>query len=220
MRKNMSSAPIPSAPAPSASMASQAASSQQQRVAVDLAKAYRLLNHGPTVLVSAAHAGRRNVMAAAWSMPLDFMPPKIAVVIDRRTFTRGLIEASGEMVLSVPPVRLLEQVLAAGSLTGKDEPDKFEACGLHAEAATLVSAPLVAGCVAWLECRVLPEPEMAERHDLFLAEVVAAWADPAVFSEGRWHFEQDEQRCLHHVAGGAFFSTGEAVVVKPPQSNL
>ena len=32
---------------------------------VPLDKAYRLLNHGPTVLVSAQHAGERNVMAAA-----------------------------------------------------------------------------------------------------------------------------------------------------------
>jgi len=39
---------------------------------VPLAKACRLLNHGPTVLVSAAHGGPRNVMAAAWNMPLDF----------------------------------------------------------------------------------------------------------------------------------------------------
>ena len=56
---------------------------------VELSQAYRLLNHGPTVLVSAAHGGRRNVMAAAWSMPLDFAPPKVAVVLDKSTFTRG-----------------------------------------------------------------------------------------------------------------------------------
>ena len=48
---------------------------------VALPHAYRLLNHGPTVLVSAAHAGRANVMAAAWAMPLDFDPPKVTVVI-------------------------------------------------------------------------------------------------------------------------------------------
>ncbi len=30
---------------------------------VPLAQAYRLLNHGPTVLVSSAHAGQQNVMA-------------------------------------------------------------------------------------------------------------------------------------------------------------
>ncbi len=50
--------------------------------AVPLDKAYRLLNHGPTVLVSSAHAGQQNVMAAAWAMPLDFDPPKVLVVID------------------------------------------------------------------------------------------------------------------------------------------
>ena len=66
---------------------------------VPLEKASRLLNHGPTVLVGSAHAGRVNVMAAAWAMPLDFNPPKVAVVIDKATHTRELIDASG--VLSV-----------------------------------------------------------------------------------------------------------------------
>ena len=47
------------------------------RQPVDLPRAYRLLNHGPTVLVSAEHEGRRNVMAAAWVMPLDFNPAKV-----------------------------------------------------------------------------------------------------------------------------------------------
>lgn len=191
--------------------AQQQAAALNQRVPVELSKAYRLLNHGPTVLVSAAHNGRRNVMAAAWNMPLDFNPPKVAVVIDKQTYTRTLIEASGEFVLSVPPVALIQQVVAAGNQTGRDTPDKFEACGLMAAPASMVGAPLVEGCVAWLECKVLPEPAMAERYDLFLAEVVAAWADPAVFSEGRWHIAHDAQRSLHHVAGGAFFATGQSV---------
>ncbi|HEX5357652.1 MAG TPA: flavin reductase family protein [Aquabacterium sp.] len=182
------------------------------RVPVELSKAYRLLNHGPTVLVSAAHGGRRNVMAAAWNMPLDFNPPKVAVVIDKQAYTRALIEASGEFVLSVPPVALVHQVMAAGSQSGKDlAQDKFEVCGLQAAPASTVGAPLVEGCVAWLECKVLPEPEMAQRHDLFLAEVVAAWADPSVFRDGRWHLDHDAQRSLHHVAGGAFFTTGAMV---------
>ena len=72
---------------------------------VALPHAYRLLNHGPTVLVSAAHAGRANVMAAAWAMPLDFDPPKVTVVIDKSSFTRRLIEASGAFALSVPAAR-------------------------------------------------------------------------------------------------------------------
>ena len=31
-------------------------------------------------------------------------------------------------------------------------------------------------CVAWLECRLLPEPHNQQTYDLFLAEVVAAEA--------------------------------------------
>ncbi|MFY7856100.1 MAG: flavin reductase, partial [Rubrivivax sp.] len=58
---------------------------------VPLDKASRLLNHGPTVLVGSAHAGCVNVMAAAWAMPLDFTPPKVAVVIDKATLTRELV---------------------------------------------------------------------------------------------------------------------------------
>ena len=61
-----------------------------ERIAVPLPKAYLLLNHGPTVLVSSTHGERRNVMAAAWSMPLDFSPSKVAVVIDKATLTREL----------------------------------------------------------------------------------------------------------------------------------
>jgi flavin reductase (DIM6/NTAB) family NADH-FMN oxidoreductase RutF len=73
------------------------------RIAVPLPKAYLLLNHGPTVLVSSAHGERRNVMAAAWNDAARlFDPPKVAVVIDKATLTRELVEASGEFVLNVP----------------------------------------------------------------------------------------------------------------------
>ena len=76
--------------------------SASHRHPVPLSKAYRLLNHGPTVLVSAAHDGQRNIMAAAWAMPLDFEPPKIAVVLDKSTWTRQVLESSGTFVLNVP----------------------------------------------------------------------------------------------------------------------
>lgn len=155
--------------------------------AIPLAHAHRLLNHGPTVLVSSAHGGRRNVMAAAWNMPLDFDPPKVAVVIDKSTFTRELIEASGEFVLAVPsraiagrcwrwaraPGQGGRQVRGAGAggLAGRSG-GGAAAGGLHR----------LAGI-----CRVIPEPHIQQAYDLFLGEVLAAWADPAVFNDGRWH---------------------------------
>jgi flavin reductase (DIM6/NTAB) family NADH-FMN oxidoreductase RutF len=178
------------------------------RTAVPLAKAYLLLNHGPTVLVSSALGERRNLMAASWAMPLDFDPPKVAVVIDKATLTRELIEASGEFVLNVPSRRQAAMTLAVGSQSGRDI-DKFALADVDGETASQVGAPLIAGCLAWLECRVIAEPDNQQRYDLFLAEVLAAWADPAVFSDSRWHFPDEQQRSIHYLAGGSFFATGE-----------
>lgn len=177
---------------------------------VPLAKAYRLLNHGPVVLVSSAHGDARNVMAAAWSMPLDFDPPKVAVVIDKNTYTRELVEASGEFVLNLPCRQLAHATLAVGSRSGRAG-DKFQALGLTTRAASVVAAPRIEACVGWLECRILPEPSNQQRYDLFVAEVVAAAADTRVFSDGHWHFDDAALRTLHYVAGGHFLVSGESV---------
>lgn len=181
----------------------------EKRIPVEPGKAYLLLNHGPVTLVSSTHAGRRNVMAASWAMPLDFLPPKVAVVIDRNTLTRELVEASGEFVLNIPTRRMAQQVVHCGTHGGRDL-DKFAAFGLSGAPGSAVGAPLVEGCAGWLECRVIAEPAIQGRYDLFLGEVLAAWADPRQFSDGRWHFAEDDGRTIHYCAGGQFFATGDA----------
>lgn len=187
------------------------------RKPVELSHAYRLLNHGPTVLVTSAHDDQCNIMAAAWNMPLDFNPAKIAIVIDKNTYTRELIEASGVLGINVPCRRQKDIVMKVGSSTGrewlgKNPADKFAAFDLPTFHGSQITAPLLEGCAAWLECKVIPEPHNQATYDLFLAEVVAAWADDRVFSEGHWHFDgHDELRTLHYIAGGAFFATGEAI---------
>ncbi|HEX2010099.1 MAG TPA: flavin reductase family protein [Roseateles sp.] len=177
------------------------------RVPVELAKASRLLNHGPTVLVASADGERRDVMAAAWNMPLDFSPPKVAVVIDKSTYTRGLIEASGEFVLALPCASQVDLVVGVGNSSGR-EIDKFAHFGLATAPASLVNAPLIEGCLAWLECRIYPEPHNQQTYDLFLAEVVAAWAEDWAFRDGHWQDLPPPRRALHHLGGGNFLSTG------------
>ncbi|MDN6884255.1 flavin reductase family protein [Variovorax sp. CAN2819] len=192
-----------------------------RRQPVALNRAYRLLNHGPTVLVSAAHGGKRNIMAAAWAMPLDFDPPKVAVVLDKSTWTRELLEGAGTFALQVPVRAQLDLTETLGNSSGREiveqsGQDKFATYGLSTFAGKATDAPLLEGCAAWLECRLLPEPSIQQRYDLFLGEVIAAQADERVFSNGRWHFDgHDELRTLHHVAGGHFIVDGEAVDARP-----
>jgi flavin reductase (DIM6/NTAB) family NADH-FMN oxidoreductase RutF len=181
------------------------------REPVALAHACRLINHGPTVLVGSAHGGRRNLMAAAWSMPVEFVPPRVAVVIDKRTFTRELVMASGGFTLSVPGRAMLDVTTTVGSTSGREllaegAPDKFERHGIAAFDSPLLGLPMVAGCVAWLECRLISEPHTEEAYDTCFAEVVSAQADARVFAGGHWSYRDDntELHTLHHLGGGNF----------------
>ena len=177
---------------------------------VPLAKSYLLLNHGPVTLVTSASAGRENIMAAAWVMPLDFDPPKVLLVLDRQTQTREFVNATGQFALNLPCQAIADKVLAAGRHSGRDG-DKFVMTGLETIPASRIDVPLVKGCVGWLECKVIPETVNQNRYDLFIAEVVAAWADPEVFSNGRWHFSDPNRRTIHYQAGGSFFVTGGTI---------
>lgn len=181
--------------------------------AVPLDKAYRLLNHGPTVLVSARHDGVDNVMAAAWACALDFSPPKLTVVLDKIAATRALVDGSGRMVIQVPTAAQVELTFQVGHRSLADDPGKLVESGVALFAIDGHDLPFVAGCSAWLACRVLPEPHNEQIYDLFIAEVVGAWADTRVFRDGHWHFETADPalRSLHYVAGGRFYAIGEAL---------
>jgi flavin reductase (DIM6/NTAB) family NADH-FMN oxidoreductase RutF len=162
------------------------------------------------VLVTSAHGGRRNVMAAAWSMPVEFTPPRIAVVIDKSTYTRELVLASGAFALNLPCRALADLTYTVGSTSGREMAaagaDKFTRYGIGAFAGPVLELPLVEGCVAWLECRLIAEPHAQQAYDTFFGEVVSAQADDRVFAAGRWTFDDTnaDLHTLHHLGGGVF----------------
>lgn len=93
---------------------------------VALEKAYRLVNHGPTVLVSARHDGIDDVMAAAWVCGLDYSPAKLTVVLDSSTMTRKLLEKSGLFVVQVPTVNQARLTYDLGHSSLHDDPEKLK----------------------------------------------------------------------------------------------
>lgn len=184
-----------------------------QIVAVPLEKAYRLINHGPTVLVSARHEGVDNVMAAAWACGLDFLPPKVTLVVDKIAATRKLIIESGFFALQIPTAAQLQLTYGLGNTSLADDPEKLAKPGTELFEIREYPLPLVKGCSAWLVCRRIPEPHIEESYDPFVGEVAGAWADSSVFEDGHWHFENASpaQRSLHYIAGGQFYAIGESL---------
>lgn len=173
---------------------------------VALHHASRLVNHGPTVLVTTSHNGQRNIMAAAWSMPVEFTPPRIAVVIDKSTQSRELITASGSFGICVPGAALMDLTYTVGSHSARDG-DKFTRFGIEAASGPVLGLPVLEqGCAAWLECRWIPEPHTEGAYDTFFGEVVAAAADSRIFRDGHWEFSADNAplHTLHHLGAGKF----------------
>jgi len=183
---------------------------------VDLAKAYRLINHGPTVLVSAKHGGVDDVMAAAWACALDYAPPKLTVVLERAAKTRDLIEASGGFAVQVPTAAQVALAHNVGSRSLHREPDKLAQSGVELFSIDDYDLPFVAGCAGWLACRLIPEPHNQSTYDLFIGEIVGAWSDTRVFRAGHWHFEEAAPawRSIHYIAGGHFYAIGDALPVQ------
>ncbi len=182
---------------------------------VPLEKVSRLINHGPTVLVSASHDGTDGVMAASWVCGLDYAPPKVTLVLSGDSKTRELAEKSGHLVVQVPTVRQAKMVHAVGNTSLRDDPEKLKHNGVELFRLAGVPAPFVAGCSAWLACRLIPDAHLRDGYDLFIAEVTSAWADDHVFRHGHWEFENADAgwRSLHYVAGGHFYAIGEPVRV-------
>jgi flavin reductase (DIM6/NTAB) family NADH-FMN oxidoreductase RutF len=190
------------------------------RQPVALHHASRLVNHGPTVLVTTEHAGRRNIMAAAWSMPVEFTPPRIAVVVDKKTFTSELLRSSGRFALSLPVPALADITYRVGSESGRDlddGTDKFGRHGIAVFTGPTLGLPLVEGCCAWLELRRIPEPHSEQAYDTVFGEVVSAQADPRVFAQGRWSFRDDNAtlHTLHHLGSSAFAVPSRVVQGQP-----
>ncbi|HTF95978.1 MAG TPA: flavin reductase family protein [Cellvibrio sp.] len=179
-----------------------------QHISILLKDSYKLFNHGPVSIITSAYQEKRNIMAAAWTMPLDFSPAKVAVVIDKNTYTRELVNASGEFGLQFPMRKIAQLTLDVGDVSGR-EFDKFSRFNIKTFPASKIAAPFIEDCIGWLECKVIKQG--AEEMDLIVGEVVAAYADAEQFLNGRWNFSDDPQkRSIHYMAGGEFYMTGKS----------
>ena len=115
--------------------------------------------------------------------------------------THSFISASEQFVVNIPVVDLIGPVHHAGMITGRDN-DKFATVGLEPEESTVVEAPRVAGCAAYIECQVRDRASMGD-HDLFVADIVSVSADDESF-DGHWNVEVDAGRLLHHLGADRY----------------
>ena len=129
-------------------------------------------------LITCGDLQKPNIIAVSFCMPVSKEPPLIACAIGRGAYSWGLIERTQEFVVNVPPKSLEPQIYYCGFHSGYDV-DKFKETGLTPQPARSVQAPIIAECVAWMECPVRQEIETGDKN-IFVGEVLEAYADDAL----------------------------------------
>lgn len=168
--------------------------------------ALRMLAPGPLALLTTMYRDQPNVMTAAWMQPMSLSPMLISIAVQPSRLTHEFLSKSEVFVLNIPTLELLSAVHHAGMVTGRDQ-DKFEATGLTPEPGVATEAPLIAECVAHIECNVRDRVTIGD-HDLFVATPMRVTADTEAF-DGVWLTEADAGRVLHHLGADRYASLGK-----------
>src|SRR5690606_21634134 len=114
-----------------------------------------------------------------WHMPLSTDPPLLGIAIEQSRHTAEMVSHAQAFALNIPKRPLLHHVQYLGAMSG-EQIDKFEATQLETFAAVKVTAPLIAGCAAWIECEVVEVWPVGD-HILFVGLPLAVQVDPESF---------------------------------------
>lgn len=171
-----------------------------REISVD--EAYRLINHGPLVLVCTVSAdGKPDIAPIAWNCPVEKSPARILLAMGNTHQTYKNIEDTGRFVVCVPNSAQADMVRNTGSVSGSDA-DKYERFNIESMKSEYVGAAVPVGCVGYMECNVVKNID-CEYVALVIGEVVRAFADTEGF-EKRVRPESENGRTLHHLGGGEF----------------
>ena len=159
-----------------------------------LEKAFTYLESGAVLLVTSHDRKKENVMTISWQMVLDFTP-RIAICTGPWNDSFDAIIRTKECTVCVPAADMLDKAVGIGTVHAS-ECDKFKFFHLKKQKPTRVKAPLIADCLAAIECRVV---DYVKKHGILVLDGVQLWENP----------RKKERRVLHANGDGTFFADGQ-----------
>jgi len=172
------------------------------KVTVNYASAYRLLHPMHTVLVSCiGKAGKPNVTTVAWAMPTSQKPPLVAISLAPERHSHSLIEETGEFIINIPTIEMLQAVMACGTFSGRSF-DKFKKANFTPIPGKRVKVPAILECLAHIECTVEDKFQTGD-HTVFVGKIVEAYADSGMFSD---NYDIKRAHLVYHGGGNNFYT--------------
>jgi len=135
----------------------------------------------PVTLIGSLVGGRPNFMTAAWVTRVSAKPLLIGAAIGHAHHTTPGIRETGTFSVCLPGPDLVAKVDYCGLVSGNaaDKSGLFDV--FYGE---LKTAPLIRECPLCLEVRLTQVVEIPG-DDFHIGEIVAAWADPDILTDGQ-----------------------------------
>jgi len=166
-----------------------------------------LLAPVPPALISCSYEGKDNLITVAWTGILNSEPPKTYISVRPERYSHRLIKESGEFVINLPSAHIIRSIDFCGARSGRAV-DKFAACRLTKEDASVVACPMVGESPVSIECRVTDIVPLGS-HDMFMADIVAVNIDERYIDEkGKFHVEKCAFATYAH---GQYFALGKKI---------
>ncbi len=168
--------------------------------------ALRLLVGGPVVLLTTRWRDQTDVMPAIWTTPLSRTPPLVGVAVHPSRHTHDMLRFSEEFALNFPARDLMDHTHYFGVVSGRDVA-KLDLAKLPTVKAAKVSAPLIEGCLAYVECALEDALRIGD-HTLFVGRVLVVQAEADAFDE-TWLVGDPDYRPLHYLGIDRYAVLGE-----------
>jgi len=141
----------------------------------------------PVVLVGANIKGKPNFNAIGWVCGLEFNPPLVSICSNQAHHNNVGIKENQTFSVNTPSVEMVEIADYCGIKSGKkvDKSEIFDV--FYGE---LKTAPMIKEACLNLECKLIHIVDTKEisntkmGHDIFIGEVVQAYADKKYLSNG------------------------------------
>ena len=158
----------------------------------------------PAVMVSCGSMEKPNIITVAWTGIVCTDPAMTYISLRPERYSYGLIKASCEFVINLTTERLMMAADWCGVKSGR-EVNKFGHCHLTPEAASQVSAPMIAESPLSIECHVEQTLPLGS-HEMFLAKILAVNVEESLLDgKGVLHMEHAGLAVTSH---GRYFGLG------------
>ncbi|MFX1236297.1 MAG: flavin reductase family protein [Promethearchaeota archaeon] len=134
----------------------------------------------PVVIVGANVESKANFMIVAWCSVVERTPPMISLSCDEKHYTNIGIKKNKVFSVNIPSEELVEKVDFIGTNSG-NEIDKSGIFDVFF--GDIKDVPMIREAPVNMECKLIKTIQTGKGHEIFIGEVVAAYAEDRFFTE-------------------------------------